>query len=419
MLQSEVRRVAHRPTHGFLLHAASVLVIVLAQLAGVDAQAIDLAPAALPAFNVDSRLLSVVSASARPSEASQTKPSIYDKIWRFAEWYDDKSNPVIQRVLFTGRYHHDFAVLDSDSGDHRESNVRRLRMGPRISLFRTFTFHAEVELNPQEPDPLYVRITDFYAQWTKSPAMVFSVGKQSVPFTLDGATSSKELLTIDRSNASNNIWFPEEYIPGVSVSGRRAPWVYRVGMYSGGEANDEFGEFTGGIVTLGVLGYDFADRLGWKEALVAGNYVYQDPDPNNTFTRRLQHVASVSLRLEARKWGARAEASAASGYSGQSDLRSVTAMPFLNVTDKLQVVARYTFITSDAPNGIRLATYESRLVAGRGDRYQELYAGANYYLYGHKLKVQSGIQFPHMRDRANDGGAYSGVSWTTGIRVGW
>ena len=51
-------------------------------------------------------------------------------------------------------------------------------------------------------------------------------------------------------------------MPGVSVSGRRAPWVYRVGVYSAGEANREFGEFNGGAVTLGVLGYDFAPALG-------------------------------------------------------------------------------------------------------------------------------------------------------------
>ena len=45
--------------------------------------------------------------------------------------------------------------------------------------------------------------------------------------------------------------------------------------------------------------------------------------------------------------------------------------------------------------------------------------GANYYFYGHKLKLQTGVQFADMNDRANDGGEYSGVSWTTGLRVGW
>jgi len=109
-----------------------------------------------------------------------------------------------------------------------------LRIGPRITLFRKVTLHGEVELDPQRHDPFYVRFTDLYVQWTKSPRFALTVGKQGVPFTVDGATSSRELLTIDRSNLANNIWFPQEYIPGVSVSGRLAPWVYRAGVYSAG-----------------------------------------------------------------------------------------------------------------------------------------------------------------------------------------
>ena len=94
-------------------------------------------------------------------------------------------------------------------------------------------------------------------------------------------------------------------------------------------------------------------------------------------------------------------------------------MPFVNVTNKFQVVGRYTFVDSDDLNAIRLATYESRLVTGRGDRYEEWYLGANYYVYGHRLKLQTGLQWANMDDRANDGGEYSGFAWTTGLRVGW
>jgi phosphate-selective porin OprO/OprP len=255
--------------------------------------------------------------------------------------------------------------------------------------------------------------------WTKSPQFVVTVGKQSAPFTVDGATSSRELLTIDRSNLANNLWFPQEYLPGVSLSGRRAPWVYRLGVYSSGAANRELGEFSGGTATLGVLGYDFAPKLGVREALLTGNYVYQNPEGDNTFTRQLEHIGSINFRFEDTKWGARADLSKAAGYLGQSDMWAFQGMPFLNLTTKLQVVGRYTFIDSDALNGIRLATYESRLVPGRGDEYNELYFGANYYFYGHRLKLQSGVQFAEMNDRANDGGAYSGVAWTTGLRVGW
>jgi phosphate-selective porin OprO/OprP len=353
------------------------------------------------------------------TSSGETRESNYDKIWqRFTQWYRNDKNPVVQQVLFSGRYQHEFAAVDADQGEHDEWNLRRLRLGPRITLLRSFTLHAEVELNPQERDPFYVRFTDFYLQWNKSSTVVMTFGKQGVPFTMDGATSSKELLAIDRSNLANNIWFPQEYMPGISVSGRLAPWVYRAGVYSAGEANRELGEFNGSLFALGVIGYDFAKSLGVKEALLATNYVFQPPDRRNTFTRQLEHIGSLTFKFEAEQWGVRTDLSGASGYLGQSDLWSVMAMPFANITDKLQVVGRYTFLEGDS-NGVRLGTYENRLVSGRGDRYDELYLGANYYFYGHKLKLQSGIHVADMSDRGNDGAAYSGVSWTTGIRVGW
>ncbi len=364
-------------------------------------------------------LVMPAAASAQTGSAAK-EPTPYDKIWRkFTEWYADDTNPIVQRVMLSGRFHYDFATIDADQGDHDEWNVRRLRIGPRITLFRGFTFHGEIELDPQRHNPLYVRFTDLYLMWTKNPRLVLTMGKQSAPFTLDGANSSRELLTIDRSNLANNLWFPQEYIPGVSVSGRRAPWVYRVGLFSSGDANREVGEFSGGMFTLGVVGYDFAPQLGVQEALLTGNYVHQNADPLNTFTRQLEHVGSINFRFEDTQWGARADLSAATGYLGQSDMWAFQGMPFINLTTRLQAVARYTFIESDGPNGIRLATYESRVVAGRGDEYNELYLGANYYFYGHRLKAQTGVQFADMNDRANDGGAYSGVAWTTGLRVGW
>ena len=365
-------------------------------------------------------LLALPAAASAQTAAAAKEPSAYDKMWgSLTDLYADDTNPVVQRVLLSGRFHYDFAAIDSDQGDIHRSNIRRLRIGPRMTLFRRYTFHAELELDPQRHNPLYVRFTDLYVMWSKNPRFALTVGKQSAPFTVDGATSSRELLTIDRSNLANNIWFPQEYLPGVSVSGRTAPWVYRAAVYSSGAMNRELGEFSGGAATLGVIGYDFAPKLGAKEALLTGNYVYQHPDRDNTFTRQLEHIGSLNLRFEDTKWGVRADLSKAAGYLGQSDMWAFQGMPFVNVTPKFQVVGRYTYIESDAPNGIRLATYESVVEPGRGDQYKEAYVGANYYFYGHRLKVQSGVQFADMIDRADDGGAYSGVAWTTGLRVGW
>jgi phosphate-selective porin OprO/OprP len=361
--------------------------------------------------------------SAAGAAMAQTAPpdteSIYDKAWRQFTLYDNKTSRVVQRVQLSGRFQHEFVSVDADEGELGEWNTRRFRVGPRLQLFQTFTVATEAELNPQEHDPLYVRLTDVYVQWSPNARLAVTVGKQGMPFTMDGMTSSKELVTIDRSNLTNNMWFPQEYLPGVSVSGRTAPWTYRVGMYSSGEMNREFGKFDGSISTLGLLGYDFGERVGLKEALVTGNYVHQSPDIDNTFTRQLEHVVSLNVQLEDDRWGLRGDLSTGSGYFTQSDLWGVMVMPHFNVTGKLQAVTRYTHVSSDGANGVQLGSYENRVVRGRGDAYNEIYLGANYFVYGHKLKLQTGLQFADMADRANDGGAYSGAAWTTGLRIGW
>ena len=143
--------------------------------------------------------LPVLAAAQTPSTPSQTPPatpstqkapSTYDKLWgSFTEWYRDDSNPIVQRVLLSGRFHYDYAFIDSDQGfigerdDRDEWNVRRFRIGPRVTLFRTVTAHAEVELDPhrRDRDRVYARFTDLYVQWTKEREVGLTVGQQTCP----------------------------------------------------------------------------------------------------------------------------------------------------------------------------------------------------------------------------------------------
>ena len=353
------------------------------------------------------------------SLAAQAGASTYDRIWQLAQWYASEENPVIQRVLASGRFQYEYASVSDGDVTYDEWNVRRMRLGVKVELFHQFTLHVEAGFNPQEADPFFVRLTDTNLAWSRSSLLAVKVGKQGVPFTMDGSTSSKELLTIDRSNLANNMWFPQEYMPGASVSGEVSHWVYHLGAYSAGERNREFGGFDGGAFMVAVLGYDAGEALGVDQALLRGNYVYQEPDQDNTFTRQLQHVTSLNFELEDGRWGLRTDVSAASGYLGQSDLWGTMIMPFLNVTAELQFVGRHTYLSSEKTNGVRLPRYENKLIDGSGDRYNELYLGVNYYFYGHKLKLQGGVKFADMKDSANDGGNYSGVAATIGFRVSW
>jgi phosphate-selective porin OprO/OprP len=351
-----------------------------------------------------------------PAEPIEEK-SIYDKIWQVPVIYKNKDNGFLQEFRFTGRLHVDNYSLDSDLGYDQDWIVRRWRMGFKAKLLQRLDVHVEADLDAQDPRPLYNRLTDAYLAWTFTEAFKLTVGKHSAKFTQDGATSSNALITIDRSNVANNFWFPTEYISGVSLSGKVGEWQYNTGYFSGGTESPEFGNFDAGYFWLGSVGYNFGKALGVKKALLRADYVYNDPNPESDATRSFEQIGSLAFQLDAGKWGVSADVTAGQGFGRQSDAFGAAFMPWFNVTDKLQVVGRYTYVASDENNGVRFNRYENVMTSGRGNEYNELYAGLNYYLYGHKLKVQTGLTYAWMTDDANDGGRYEGWTWTTGLRV--
>jgi phosphate-selective porin OprO/OprP len=387
----------------------------LARLAAGSVAAFSLGQAAEPsALPTPQSAVGEPAATAAP--ASPSPDTYFDRIWRYATWYNNDENPVIQKFQFTGRYQLDYAWVDDP--DYNNWDTRRWRMGGKATLFHEFTVHGEVDLYPDDHG-YYQRLTDAKIAWSHTRALKLTLGKQGAAFTMDGSTSSKELLAIDRSNLANNLWFTGEYIPGVSASGEVGHWNYFLGIYSAGAKNPEFGEFNGGAFVLATVGYDFAEQLDVQRAALNFNYVYNSGDEPDSFTQPVENVASLHFDFDAGKWGFRTDVTGATGLGTQSDLWGGMAMPYYNFTKRIQGVLRYTYLASAEDNGVRFARYENQVISGRGDQYQELYTGLNYYFYKHMLKVQTGVQYADMRDQAGDGGAYSGWAWTTGFRISW
>jgi phosphate-selective porin OprO/OprP len=379
-------------------------------------------------------LLHVGAASALPPDDeapqgpsasfSERATQLFDQLWGFATLYDDPGNPVLKKLAFRGRFHADFPLYEADQGDYSEPQVRRLRLGAKAEWLADLVTHVEVDIDTTceqgeicGDDP-YEGLTDAYLGWTPHALFELKVGKFSAPFTLDGATSSNRLLTPERNNVSNNLWFPVEYHAGVGASGRHESWRYRFGAYSS-STTEEFGDFDGGYFLLFTLAHDFSERLHAREALLSFDYVYNEADVKNVSTRPLGHVWSLNLRYDAGSWGLRSDLSGGLGYGTQPDLIGFVVTPFYRFLDCFELVGRYTFLNSFDDNGVRLARYESRIESGLGDRYNELFFGLNWYLYGHKLKWQTGVKLTQMDDAADDGGDYRGVGWTTGFRMSW
>lgn len=355
--------------------------------------------------------------AARAGDAPAKEESIYDRLWRIPVLYSNEHAAFIQEFRFVGRLNLDYYNLDSDLGADQDWVVRRLRVGTKVKFLHQFLLHVEVDLQPQTPDPLYNRLTDAQLVWMPHEAFHLSLGKLQVQWGLDGSTSSNQLLTLERSNLSNNLWFPTQYASGVNISGQAHGWQWATGLYSGGTESPEFGNFDAGTFSVSNLGYDFGPRLGVKKALLRADYVYNQPNPESNVTRPFEHIASLVFQLDATKWGVSAEATGGLGFGTQSDAAGALLMPWIMLSDRLQLVARGTYIASRDPRGLRFNRYENVLATGRGNEYRELYVGLNYYLYGHKLKLQTGWQYVDMQDSTNTGGAYSGWSWVSGLRV--
>ena len=362
-----------------------------------------------------------LEAAVQPTE----EKSLYDKIWGLAVLYKNDNGSFLQELSLVGREQVEWFYFENQDTDDSDWINRRTRIGLKAKVLQTVTIHSEVDLNLQDPNPMYNKLTDAYIKWSPMKEFNLTIGKHGAKFTLDGATSSTQLITIDRSAIANNFWFPEEYIPGVSVSGEVGNWLYNVGYFSSGEASREFGDFNAGSFGLVSLGYNFADALGVDKAILRLDYLYQDEDAGNTkgtpsaFTRNHEQVGSLNFNLENGRWGLGTDLVASKGYRGQPDLFGLQFMPSVYLANGWQAVFRYTYINSDGNNGIRFGRYENRLESGRSDEYNEFYVGVNKYFYGHKLKWQTGVQYTTTEDAAKDGGDYEGWGVTTGIRISW
>jgi phosphate-selective porin OprO/OprP len=291
-------------------------------------------------------------------------------------------------------------------------------MGFKGDVFGKWSFRLEGDFSTSG-DEFFNRTTDTWISYRTSNGLEFILGKQSAAFTLDGHTSSNNLQTTERSILGNNVWFPGEYFTGAAVKTAGPSWTTVFGVFSSGSENEWLGNFDGSGFVLGSVAYDFAARHGLDKGELTADLVYQNPDENNDATLPNEWVGSLSLQLKRDRWGLEGNVSATRGYYGQGDLSGFTVMPLFDLTDTFQFALRYSYLDSDEPLGIRPGRYTNKVAYGRGDHYQDIYAGINAYIDGHRLKIQLGLQWTEMEDSTESGGDFSGFGWTLALRTNW
>jgi phosphate-selective porin OprO/OprP len=385
-----------------------------------------------------------------------TGESAYDKAWSAFTLYKDDSNSVLQEFSLQGRFQVQYADGHSDNGhfdiedfkaasgkneqtvwdDHFEA--RRARLGIKSKWFQSFKLEGQIDVDTTEGlGNFYLDIYDLYLTYAQSDAFNVTIGKTKVKLGREQEISSKEILTMERSLTAN-LFFPGE-LTGVMVNGKgiQEHWLYEAGIY-GSDRTREFSNFEHGGIMLGKIGYDFASQAGLDSAVASFHYMhntapgYQGAELVDNYYSSASPAFSDSIGLNVDmvqgRFGLTADLLYGFGYEGtavqkgakvaldQSDVFGVSLIPTYFIAEGVQLVGRVQLATSSDPDGISLpGRYEKTSPDGtidsKGNTYASVYAGVNYYLYGHKLKLMNGVENSWL-----GGGAYAGTTFLSGLR---
>ncbi|WP_252738981.1 porin [Colwellia sp. D2M02] len=366
-------------------------------------------------LSVIGALSSVSALNAYAAPSNQSSDTSFNDAWKMAELYQNEQGDYFK---LSGRLQLDSTWVDAEQGEFNDTEWRRFRFGFKAKKGEfKFALEGDFNLNTSLDDS-YRRLTDANVAWALNKNTELKFLKQSTGFTLDGKTSSNRLLTPQRNNLSNNLWFTAEYFTGVSVkSSLSNGWKYKTGVFSS-DGSDELSVKEASYFALLSTSKKLEKNALWEQGELGIDYVYNDTHEHGN-TRKFSQIVSVSSKLKQQAWGLDTDISWGKGDLGQSNLFGVVLMPTLQQTEKLIWVARYTYLNSKDNNGVRLGRYDRDIVSGRGDQYQEVYGGMNYLVNGHKLKFQAGVHYAKMQDSANDGGEYAGWGLTLAMRSFW
>ncbi len=331
-------------------------------------------------------------------------------VFDYSTLYDNDANPYIQKISLIGRYHGQWHHIDG-AGDLEDQGWedRRWRLGTKIEFLENFTFETNFNVE-HDSDRFFEDIDDMVIEWEPAEDLVIVIGKQKPRITQEYATSSKRIITFERSQAVNQV-VPDK-LWGVSVEKGFGAITQELGVYTGGYDDDwAFPDFDGGAAILSRTAYEVSDVTTARL-----DYFWADQDPESNGVSGHEHVVSLGTDNDFGGWGVITDLIYGSDDGDHGDIFSVVIMPHVDLTDKLELVGRYTFSTSSSDEGVRLQSRYERAAdfSDRGDTYHALYGGLNYRLCGDKLKLMTGVEWSTLSGGSDD---FDGFTYFAGVRT--
>jgi hypothetical protein len=342
--------------------------------------------------------------------AAPKEESAWDKIWGLFSLYKNDANPFIEELAITGRFQGQYYAVDGDNASDDDWDWRRFRLGLKTTMLnKHLLFNGEMysEFNPG--GDFYSGLKNFNLTYKASEAFALTVGKLEPHFGYDYSISDTKHIYFERNSMINQ--FKNEYSAGFSIDGKIDKWSYYVSAVSNSQ-DKEFGDLDGGWSATATIGYDLKEALGADVANLRLEYLHSEHDKIDNRSTTFDDGIAASLEYKQGPFGLISEIIA--GFGDAANNASLILTPSYDITKKLQVVGRYQLGVSDEDKGFAAQSrYEKKVGAPNGDLYNAGYLGLNYYLYGHKAKIMTGVEY------ANMSGGDSTWTFITGYRLTW
>ena len=356
-----------------------------------------------------------------PPSAAET--AAFDEAWQGFTLYRNSSNPLLEEFKLRGRYHGQYYDVDAGRGSASDWEDRRSRLGFDAKLFDS---HLEIRADVASNDGFrdgYDGLVDAYLRWLPGDGLAITLGRTK-PFIgyYDWLPSSNNQPTFERSQIFNQL--NVDRATGLTAEGSLADFRWQAGVFSNSidpdrnSTSDAFGEFNASwTLTLGA-GYDLSGCSGLEKTDLQINFLHSDRDADSNLFTRYGNILSGTLWVQDGRWSGVAEAYHASGgLGGDGDVLGGFVLGTYDLVPKrLQLVGRYSFSVGDGPASVRGQNrHEGAVGALRGDTYQAVYLGTQYFINGDRLKLMAGVEYASL-----SGGPtvleYDGFTWMSGIR---
>lgn len=308
----------------------------------------------------------------------ETEPAWLDELW------------------LLGRYHGQYHWSDGSLGEDQGYETRRARFGFQARLLERMTVHAQM-ISGRDFEPFYNGFTELWIGWKFDPRLTLTIGQQKHRFTHDRNVSSRYINYLERAQLTN--MFRADYTPAINLSGQWGRATYHAGVFSNATGRDivaAFSEFNSGRSLIGGVYYELEDFPGVDSAHI--NVTGYDSTANRNATNLNVFGSGLSSALILTRGAGSLITEVTGGFDAeQGDAGGFNLQPALFLTDRLQVALRYQMAVSDREEGLLPQNrYEAPAGLPPGELYQAGYAGLNYYLARHRLKLMSGIEYASM-----------------------